>query len=136
MRHSLTSRFLHLLLAAAILCQLANSQLMRVPRPGRPTPVGVEAAAFSVHEYVGLASLAIVVLFWLWLLIRRAETDAGVLFPWFSARRLALLRDDIAEHLRCARRLRLPDPAATSGLASFARGVRQDLPAGFTHERG
>src|SRR5436305_14613872 len=108
MRHSLTSRFLHFLLAAAILCQLAASQLMRVPRPNRPPPTGLEAAAFSVHEYVGLVSLAIVVLFWLWLLIRRAETDAGALFPWFSARRLALLRDDIVEHLRRARQLRLP----------------------------
>jgi len=88
-RHSLTTRLLHLLLAAAILCQLADSQLMRVPRPGRPTPVGLEAAAFSVHEYVGLASLAIVVLFWLWLLLRRAETDPGALFPWLSARRPA-----------------------------------------------
>ena len=123
MRHSLTSRFLHLLLAAAILCQLADSQLMRVPRPGRPTPVGVEAAAFSVHEYVGLASLAIVVLFWLWLLLRRAETDPGALFPWFSTRRLALLRDDIVEHLRCVRRLRLPDPDSSPALAPMIQGL-------------
>jgi cytochrome b561 len=123
LRHSLTTRLLHLLLAAAILCQLADSQLMRVPRPGRPTPVGLEAAAFSVHEYVGLASLAIVVLFWLWLLLRRAETDPGALFPWFSARRLALLRDDIAEHLRRVRQLRLPDPDRSPALAPMIQGL-------------
>jgi cytochrome b561 len=123
MRHSLTTRLLHLLLAAAILCQLADSQLMRVPRPGRPTPAGVEAAAFSVHEYVGLASLAIVVLFWLWLLLRQAETSPGALFPWSSGRRLALLRDDIAEHVRCALRLRLPDPDRSPTLAPMIQGL-------------
>ena len=122
MRHSLTTRLLHFLLAAAILCQLADSQLMRIPRPGR-TLSGTEATAFSVHQYVGLASLAIVVLFWLWLLVRRAETDAGALFPWFSARRLGLLRTDIVEHLRCAARLRLPDPDRSPALAPMIQGL-------------
>jgi cytochrome b561 len=122
-RHSLTTRLLHLLLAAAILAQLADSQFMRVPRPNRPPPTGVEAAAFSLHEYVGLASLAVVVLFWLWLAVRHAETDPGALFLWFSGRRLALLRDDIMEHLRCAARLRLPDPDRSPALAPMIQGL-------------
>jgi cytochrome b561 len=83
----------------------------------------VEAAAFSLHKYVGLASLAVVVLFWLWLAVRRAETDPGALFPWLSGRRLALLRDDITEHLRCAARLRLPDPDRSPALAPMIQGL-------------
>jgi cytochrome b561 len=64
MKHSLLTRMLHMLVAAAIVLQLADAQLMRVPRPGRQL-TGIEAAAFTLHEYVGLASLAIIVLFWL-----------------------------------------------------------------------
>ena len=122
MKHSLVTRLLHLLVAAAIVLQLADSQLMRVPRPGRSS-TGTEAAAFTLHEYVGLASMAIVALFWLWMLMRRRGTGPGLLFPWFSRRRLAGLRDDILLHVRCATRLMLPDPEHSLALSSAIQGV-------------
>jgi cytochrome b561 len=122
MKHSLVTRVLHVLVAAAIVLQLANSQLMRVPRPGRSW-TGTEAAAFTLHEYAGLASMAIIALFWLWMLVRRRETSLGLLFPWFSRQRLAGLREDVEQHVRCALRLALPEPEHSIALSSAVQGV-------------
>ena len=122
MKHSLVTRVLHLLVAGAIVLQLADSQLMRVPRPGR-IPTGTEAAAFTLHEYAGLVSMAIVALFWLWILLRRQGTSLGRLFPWFSRQRLAGLREDVMLHVRCAARLTLPDPEHSNALSSAIQGV-------------
>jgi cytochrome b561 len=122
MKHSLLTRMLHLLVAAAIVLQLADSQLMRVPRPGRLT-TGSEAAAFTLHEYAGLASMAIIALFWLWMLVRRHETSLGLLFPWFSRQRLTGLQDDMMLHVRCAARLTLPEPEHSVALSSALQGA-------------
>jgi cytochrome b561 len=122
MKHSLVTRLLHLLVAAAIVLQLADSELMRVPRPGR-TPTSTEATAFTLHEYVGLASTAIIALFWLWILLRQEGSSLGVLFPWFSRQRLAIFRDDVVLHVRCAARLRLPDPERSNALSSAIQGA-------------
>ncbi len=122
MKHSLVTRVLHLLVAAAIVLQLASSQLMRVPRPGR-SGSGTEAAAFTLHEYVGLATMAIVVLFWLWLPARRQGTSLGLLFPWFSRQRLAGLQEDVRLHVRCAMRLALPEPERAVALSSAIQGL-------------
>ena len=64
MKHIFTTRLLHLLVAAAVLVQLADTQFMRVPRPGREL-TGTEATAFGIHEYVGLAAMVVVTLFWI-----------------------------------------------------------------------
>ncbi len=122
MRHSLVTRMLHLLVAAAIVVQLADSQLMRVPRPGRLV-TGSEAAAFGLHEYAGLASMTIIALFWLWMLIRRQGTSLGLLFPWFSRERLVGLLEDVVLHVRCAARLALPEPEHSIALSSAVQGV-------------
>jgi cytochrome b561 len=122
MKHSLVTRVMHVLVAAAIVLQLANSQLMRVPRPGRSWS-STEAAAFAMHEYVGLASMAIVALFWLWMLVRRRETSLGLLFPWFSRRRLAGLQEDVEQHVRFALRFTLPEPEHSTALSSAIQGI-------------
>ncbi len=123
MKHSWHTRALHLLVAAAIVFQLASSQLMGVPRPGRPPLSDLEAGAFALHEYAGLVSMAIIALFWLWLLVRRQETSLGLLFPWFSRQRLAGLREDIVLHVRRAARLTLPEPEHSVALSSAVQGV-------------
>jgi cytochrome b561 len=123
MKHSLVTRVLHLLVAAAVVFQLANSLPMRVPWPGRPPLSNFEAGTFALHEYAGLVSFAIVVVFWLWLLVRRQGTDLGLLFPWFSRQRLADLREDIMLHVRSASRLTLPEPDRAVALASAVQGV-------------
>lgn len=122
MRHSLPTRLLHLLLATAILAQLATSQLMRTPRPGRVrTPL--ESAGFAVHEWVGLAAMAILLAFWLWLTLRRLGTAPGQLFPWFSRTRLLELRQDALRYLQAARRLSLPEPEQGEAVAAVLHGL-------------
>jgi cytochrome b561 len=58
---ALPTRLLHLLLAAAIVHQLAINLLMQKPEPGRPEKLG-----FELHQGVGLASAGILVIFWHW----------------------------------------------------------------------
>jgi hypothetical protein len=79
---------LHVLVSTAIVLQLADSQLIRVPRPGG-SRTGIEAAAFALHEYVGLASLAIIALFWFWMLVRRRGPASGCSSRGFRGRALA-----------------------------------------------
>lgn len=76
---SLTTRVLHLLLLSAVLCQLVSSHFEEKPLPGEAA-----SPSFSLHEYVGLGSLAIVGAFWLWAAIRHGETRLGRPIPWLS----------------------------------------------------
>lgn len=122
MRHGLLTRVLHLLVAAAVLVQLADTQFMREPRPGRPI-TDLEATAFGVHQYVGLAATGVVALFWAWLGLRRFGTSPGRLFPWFSAERRRELWADIVHYADAARRLTLPAPEGDEALASAIHGL-------------
>lgn len=84
MTRSLPTRFLHLLLAAAIVHQLAVSLFMQEPKPsGRPGNLG-----FELRGSVGLlASVGTLVIIWLWTLIRRREQGIAALIPRFLATR-------------------------------------------------
>jgi cytochrome b561 len=79
-KRSHLTRLLHLLLLLTVLHQLAGSQIMERPFPGDDP-----AWPFLLHEWVGVAGLAILVLFWTWTLLRhRSETPLSRLIPWFS----------------------------------------------------
>src|SRR4051794_3725240 len=95
---------------------------MRVPRPGREL-TALQGSAFAVHQWVGLATAGVIVLFWLWLTFRRVSTAPGQLFPWFSARRLRAVGTDLAGHARAAARLSLPDPETSGALADALHGL-------------
>jgi cytochrome b561 len=118
MQRSLPTRLLHALLAVAIIHQLAVSQFMTHPRPGRPGDFGVE-----LHTWVGLASFAIVLAFWLWTLLRRREHGFVDLVPWFSAARRGAVLADLRHHLDSLKRLSLPDPGTETPLASAVHGL-------------
>ncbi len=121
-KYALPTRLLHLLVAAAIVFQLLDAQVMRVPRAGR-TLTATEAALFTAHQYVGLTAMAVIVLFWVWLLIRRGGTPLGQLFPWLSRRRLSDLWDAVLLYGREALRFRLPEPEAAEALPSAVQGL-------------
>lgn len=113
MRRSLVTRVLHMFLALAVVHQLVISLVMRGPRHG--------GVAWQMHESVGAASLGILMLFWLWTLLRPGETRLRDLFPYLSrAGRKALWRDGLA-HLAALRRFRLPH-ATHSPIASAVHG--------------
>ena len=114
---SLTTRVIHLLLLSAVLCQLATSQFMEKPYPGETA-----SPTFSLHEYAGLGSLAIVGAFWLWAVIRHGETRLGRLIPWLSASARKAVFVDAAAQLR--RLARLQPPSDKDGaLASAVHGL-------------
>ena len=118
MKRSFTTRALHLLLTVAIVHQLFISLIMKIPRHGRPGNTG-----FELHEYVGIASMGIIVAFWFWTLVRRSEHGIGEILPWFSASRRRALYDDILTHLRAIRRFDLPRADAATPLASAIHGL-------------
>ena len=92
-RRSHATRILHLLLLLSVINQLVSSQFMSRPFPGE-----APSTLYALHEYIGMASFGLVLVFWLWTLVRRGETKIGRLFPWFSPRAVALvLRDAWAQ---------------------------------------
>jgi cytochrome b561 len=95
---SRATRFLHLLLLLAVVQQLVSSKLAHRPLPGDAPSI-----IFSLHEYIGIATLGLVLAFWLWTLIRHGETKLGTLLPWLSPRRIMAVINDGMSQLRAAR---------------------------------
>ena len=56
---SVLTRILHLLLLMAVMHQLVGSSIMEAPRPGQPGGL-----LFELHEWGGLTSLGLILLFW------------------------------------------------------------------------
>ncbi|HEU0071810.1 MAG TPA: cytochrome b/b6 domain-containing protein [Alphaproteobacteria bacterium] len=119
MRHSLVTKALHALLACAILFQLLVSLVMEEPHPPR-RPI---ETPFLLHEWVGMASLAIVILFWLWTLVRRSEAGVGAFFPWFSAARRSAIFADLRAYGEALRRLEMPDATVHTAFANAVHGL-------------
>lgn len=118
MRRSWLTRALHALLALAVTHQLLVSLVMEEPEAGE-----AEGLLFELHETVGLATLGILLAFWLWTLARRGETPLGALFPWLSSGRLRGLAADVGRHLADLARLHLPEYRPASPLAAAVHGL-------------
>ena len=114
---SAPTRVIHLLLLVTVLHQLIGSEFMQLPFPGDPP-----SWAFSLHEDVGLVSLAVVAAFWGWTLVRRGETRIGRLLPWFSIARLRDVAADLRSQLRRLAQGRAPDDE-DGALASATHGL-------------
>lgn len=116
--HALSTRLVHAALALSICTQLATSLLMEGPDEASAGDV-----LFQIHRYSGLAALALAVLFWMTLALRRRGTAPAALFPWFSGPRRRALRADVAAHLRAVARFRLPANDESGPLASAVHGL-------------
>lgn len=88
-KRSKLTRLLHWLVALAIMAQLGLSLVMQSPGRNRPGDT-----LFEIHEKVGIAAAAILVVFWIWSVARSGETRFVAFFPWFSARQLGLVWAD------------------------------------------
>lgn len=115
---SLTTKLIHGSLLLAVTWQLLGSNLMERPRAASPGNF-----FYEVHEWVGLATLATVVMFWLWTALRRRETRLAALLPWFSASGWRSVATDARAHWEALRALKLPDPAGDTPLASAVHGL-------------
>ncbi len=114
---SILTRVLHALILASVLNQLIGSYFLSRPMPGEAPEL-----SFVLHEYVGMGSLALVALFWLWTLIRKRETSIGRLVPWFSRSGITSVMKDVGSqfaHLRQGTMADDPD----SALASAVHGL-------------
>lgn len=114
---SVLTRVLHLMLLIAVTHQLVGSTIMDGPKPGQPGSL-----VFALHEWGGLTSLGLVLLFWSWTLFRRREAALPALLPWFSSIRRALVWADFKVHMRALARLRLPEEG-DGALASAVHGL-------------
>lgn len=115
---SLTTKLVHGSLLLAVIWQLLGSNLMERPRAS-----SAGNFFYEVHEWVGLAALAIVIAFWLWAAVRRRETRLSALLPWFSANGWRAVAADARSHWAALRALKLPDSAGDTPLASAVHGL-------------
>lgn len=111
------TQILHNLVALLVTAQLAIGALMHPPHRGEP-----HSTLFQLHEVLGLASLALVAAFIFWIAVRRVDTPARRLFPWFGAARARAL-GQFAAVLRGLWHRRLPEPDATADFASAIHGL-------------
>jgi hypothetical protein len=75
----------------------------------RPLPGEEPGWPYVLHEWIGLAGVGVLTLFWPWSLARSSsETPLSRLFPWFSLKRLSDIVDEIAGFARDAVALRMP----------------------------
>jgi cytochrome b561 len=88
------TRWLHAGLALAIPLQLLSESFMRLPKLGR-IRTSSEAFFFEMHEWVGLAACAIVVLHILWSAFGTAKGGFARLFPYLSADGRRAIVDEI-----------------------------------------
>jgi cytochrome b561 len=117
-RRSIATRVLHAALLLSVLWQLIGSNFVERPRLNQPAN-----GFYEVHEIVGLATLALVAVFWLWSAFRRRETPFAALLPWLSAARLKALGADLGWHWAELRQRRLPGGEAETPLASAVHGL-------------
>lgn len=112
------TRVLHLTVLLTVVDQLLTSLTMERPLPGEDPDW-----PFALHVQVGLAGLGVLMLFWLWILIRdERETPLQQLFPWFSAERIDELAADVRAIVRAIGAFRAP-PLHLDALSSAIHGL-------------
>ncbi len=111
------TRFLHLGLALTVSLQLLNSLVMEAPEPDHPL-TGLEALLFHSHEWLGMTTLAVVLLHWAWSLWGAGGVGIRHLFPWQAADRAA-----ITQELRGLLTLRLPAGGPPGKLSGLIHGL-------------
>ncbi|MCF8467226.1 MAG: cytochrome b/b6 domain-containing protein [Sneathiella sp.] len=112
------TRVLHLLFAVGIVAQLFVSEWMHHPRPDKPGNF-----LYEIHEYLGIALLIVLLVHWLWSLVRGGPVSLGQFFPWFTAARRAALWADIRLYLAHIVKFRLPGTDEPSPLAGAVQGL-------------
>jgi cytochrome b561 len=117
-KYSRPIRVLHAAFAFGISLQLLLSNLMRQPRPGR-LRTAFETLTFAIHDYVGLALIAVLIVHWLLHLAGHAPKGLAHFFPWFSRERMGRLKAEARELLQ----MKLAEPEAQDAIAGAIQGL-------------
>lgn len=113
MPYSRPVRFLHALVALAIVAQLATTWVMDHPHPNHAMrPEG--AVYFQWHEWLGLAALAILAAGWIYRTVNWRRETQGRLFPWINAAGRKALKIELLDFLKL-RWTRVPEHGALTG---------------------
>ena len=112
------TRLLHLLLATGIVAELLLSLVMVHPKPGR-----LGDTFYALHATWGQVLLGLLVVHWIWCIVRSGNLSVGLLFPWFSWNRCQAIYADIKRYMAHAIQFRLPDNTQASPLASAVQGL-------------
>ncbi|MBF0215336.1 MAG: cytochrome b/b6 domain-containing protein, partial [Magnetococcales bacterium] len=122
MAYDRLTRFLHLVLALGIVLQQFGSMIMTYPKPGRPGD-----AFYALHEVWGQILLWLLMVHWVWSMIREEKVPMALLFPWFSRQRIRALVEDIRHHVSFALRLQLPGHSQNAPLVCAVQGAGLSL---------
>ncbi len=117
-RHPLSTKLVHMALAAAVVTQLLTSLLLAAPSNGRSGDL-----FFELHEYSGLAALVFVLAFWLVAVLRHRGTPLVRLFPWLNPEGRRAFWQDLQLHLLALRRRRLPPFREDAPFAAAIHGL-------------
>ena len=117
-RWSQSTRFLHLGLVITVSTQLLVSLVMQPPGEHEEIATALAKQAYEIHEGVGLAALAVVVLHWLSSFLQSGGVNLGHLFPW-GAKGRAEIKADIT----VLKQGSLPEGGARGGLPGFVHGL-------------
>jgi cytochrome b561 len=113
MAYSQITRIFHALLAVFITFQLVSSLVMDHPHRDRPmTSAG--GSYFHWHEWVGLATLAILFVGWIYRVVKWKHESQRRLFPWLTRAGRHELRDETTRFLKLHWN-RLPQEGALAG---------------------
>jgi cytochrome b561 len=115
--HTIT-RLLHGLMAVGIIGQLVFSQLMVAPDELKDA-TALQKFALEAHELLGLATVGIMLLHWLWMLFPRSDVLFSNLFPWGPSG----LKRVWGDVLHIINKRHLPEVGNESGLAGFVHGL-------------
>lgn len=118
MKKHIFTRILHAVLAVAVIHQLVVSTFMQAPLDGK-----AEDFAFELHETVGFVAFGIVILFWVWVIVRGVDTSIKSLFPWFTSVNRKQVFGDIREALHALVHGHKPALSIESSLASAVHGL-------------
>lgn len=108
---------LHVLLALAVIHQLATSLFFD------PRQYSFGITLRWTHDRVGLATGALLGLFWAWAIVRRDQPGLFSFFPWFFPRRLKRVGADAWDLARRLIRFRAIPEGRHGDLAAAVQGM-------------
>lgn len=112
------TRLLHGLIAIGIIAQLLSSQFMAAPDKLKDA-TGVQQFYWESHEILGLFTVIVMLLHWLWIFSSRSDVSFSKLFPW-NKKGIKAAMTDLSHFIK---NRTIPDMQMENGLSSIVHGL-------------